>query len=52
MEISKLVEESGSRASMLMVRQLSERVALDTCWMIDMAEELTREYENGLVVLK
>lgn len=33
--MSKLEEDSGSRASMLIVRQLSEREAVDTCWMID-----------------
>ena len=35
-EVSKLVDESGSSASMFMVRQLSEREALETCWMMDM----------------
>lgn len=35
MVVSKLEEDSGSRASMLIVRQLSESVALETCCMID-----------------
>jgi len=34
--VSKLEEDSGSRASMLIVRQLSEREALETCWIMDM----------------
>lgn len=34
--MSKLEEESGSSASMLIVRQLSLSVALETCWIIDM----------------
>lgn len=35
-------EDSGSRASMLMVRQFSESVALETCWIIDILAELER----------
>lgn len=38
-EVSKLVLESGSRASMFMVRQLSERVAAECCWMMDILGE-------------
>ena len=34
--MSKLELDSGSRRSMLIVRHLSERVASETCWIIDM----------------
>lgn len=38
-EVSKLEEDSGSRRSMLMVRQLSVREAVVTCWIMDILEE-------------
>jgi hypothetical protein len=41
-EESKLEEDSGSRASMLMVRQLSFSVALLCCCIIDMMAALWR----------
>ena len=46
-EVSKLEEDSGSRASMLIVRQLSLRVALETCWIIDMAAVVFYEREGA-----
>jgi hypothetical protein len=47
--VSKFEEDSGSRRSMLMVRQLSEREALETCWIMDMmaVKEL---YDGGFWV--
>ncbi len=46
MEISKFWEDSGSRASMLIVRQLSVSDEVVCCWMIDIAS-----YESASLVI-